>query len=117
MRHTTKLAILLFLTASVLSYCRRNLDPPRHHVSDKKLESIKVGASMQDVRRMLGEPSFISPSRVFESEHYPTNPACAATRPTQMWVYYERYAESAAVFFNSKGEVVCCERALMIIAY
>jgi hypothetical protein len=117
MRHKIKLVILLFLTASLLSYCRRNFDPPQRHVSDKKLESIKLGASIQDVRRMLGEPSYISPSRVFAPEHYPKNPTCAATRPTQMWVYYERYAESAAVFFNSKGEVVCHERELIIIAY
>src|SRR5258708_960932 len=101
MRHKTKLVTLLLLTAGLLGFCRRNLDPPRHHVSDDKLESIKVGMSMQDVRRTLGAPSFISPSRVFEREHYPDNKACAATRPTQMWIYYERNAESATVFFNA----------------
>jgi len=117
MRHKTKLVTLLFLTAGLLGFCRRNLDPPRHHVSDDKLESIKVGTSMQDVRRTLGPPSFISPSRVFEPEHYPRTPACAATRPTQMWVYYETYSESAAVFFDSTGHVVCHERTLIVIAY
>jgi hypothetical protein len=117
MHHKKTFAILLLLTAGLLGSCRRDLNPPQHHVSDEKLESVKIGASMQEVRRTLGAPSFIWPASVFEPPHYPHSRACAATRPTQMWIYDERNAESATVFFNAAGRVVCHERALMIIAY
>lgn len=117
MHHNKRLFTLVFLTAGLLGFCRKNLEPPRHHVSDDRLESIKVGTSTEDVRRGLGSPSFVWSSRVFEGQHYPSTPTCAATRPAQMWVYYENYSPSAAVFFDSTGHVVCHERTLIVIAY
>jgi hypothetical protein len=117
MRHKMKVVTLLFFVVALLCLCRRSFEPPRHYVSDAKLASVTVGESLQDVRRTLGTPSFIWPSRVFEPQHYPSTPACAALRPTQMWIYYDPNSPSATVFFNAAGHVVCQERALVVIAY
>ncbi len=90
--------------------------PREVNISERKLASLRPGATTSHVRDSLGPPSFVWAQREFVPQKYPSEQTCAAKMPSTMWVYYNLVKGSTAVYFDSDDRLVCIERKDIIIA-